>query len=222
MSPTFKTFKQTTRAVAPAPSHRCRIALTWTSCGRPRAMRFVDRFVDSSSTPPVYFLSHYPETFMKTETSKLWSREGIRWKIELHGQERDGADVLETAAVKGLTPGAFALRRWRMMPPETICALAMALLDVQEALEDFDPENVPDVPMDPAGCGALLYENEVFAVMSWLSRHPNGSIVNTIAVHDAGDRSDPVFWAVGDEFSAMVDDFVAAQREIHRCKLACR
>lgn len=168
------------------------------------------------------FFSSLPPQLMKTETSKLWSREGVRWKIELHGQDRDGAGILETAAVKGLTPGAFALRRWRMMPPETLCALTMALLDVQEALEDFDPENIPDVPMDPAGCGALLYENEVFAVMSWLSRHADGSIVNTIAVHDAGDRSDPVFWAEGDEFSTMVDDFVAAQQEIHRCKLAYR
>lgn len=152
----------------------------------------------------------------------LWSREGIRWKIELRGQASDGAGALETAAVKGLIPGAVALERWRIMPPETLCALTMSLLAVQESLVDFDPEGVPDVPKDPGGCGALLYENEVFAVMSWLSRHADGSIVNTIAVHDAGQRSDPVFWAEGDEFSEMVDDFVAAQQEVHRYKLACR
>ena len=159
---------------------------------------------------------------MKTETTTLWSREGIRWKIELRGQERDGADVMEIAAVKGLVPGAVALERWRLMPPETLCALTMVLLGVQESLADFDPEGVPNVPMDPGGCGALLYENEVFAVMSWLSRHADGSIVNTIAVHDAGQRDNPVFWAEGDEFSEMVDDFVAAQQELHRYKLACK
>lgn len=97
----------------------------------------------------------------------------------------------------------------------------MALLGVQEALVDFDSEAVPNVPMDPDACGALLYENEVFAVMSWLCRHADGSIVNTIAVHDAGQRVDPVFWAEGDEFSEMIDDFVAAQQEVHRYKLAC-
>jgi hypothetical protein len=159
---------------------------------------------------------------MKTQSSTLWSREGTRWKIELRGQERNGAGVLETAAVKGLTPGAICLQRWRTMPPETLCALTMALLDVQESLQDFDPESVPNVPSDPGGCGALLYENEVFAVMSWLSRHADGSIVNTIAVHDAGRRDNPVFWAEGDEFSEMIDDFVAAQQEVHRYKLACR
>jgi hypothetical protein len=196
--------------------------LPWTSCGRPRAMRFrgpVRRLVVDAAG--VFSIS-LPHHFMKTETTELWSREGVRWKIELHGQERDGADVLETAFVKAVTPGAICLHRWRTMAPETLCALTMALLDIQEALEDFNPERVPDVPMAPGGCGALLYENEAFAVMSWLSRHADGSIVDTIGVHDAGDRSDPVFWAEGDEFSEMVEDFVAAQQEIHRCKLACR